>query len=64
MTKTPVTPEGMAQFDGMDPVDAVVAAWTRPGRNPAWHRYKQVLVHDDMPLLARALGRLAQERAG
>lgn len=57
---TPTTPEGMAQYDDLPPAEAVVLAWTNPGDHPAWHRDRQAELRKAMPLLARALDRLAE----
>lgn len=58
MTKTPTTPEGLEQFDHLEPAEAVRMAWTDPGNYPAYHRAIQVEVQNKMPVLARALDRL------
>lgn len=60
---TPTTPPGLRQYDGLDAVDAVAAAWTRPGPSPEWHEQSRARVRQVMPLLARALDRLAEEAA-
>lgn len=62
--ETPVTLEGLTQFDGLDPAAAAVKAWTEPGPNPGWHRVMKDRVSQEMPLLARALDRLAEEAGG
>ena len=49
-------------YDRLAAVDAVTAAWTRPGPNPEYHRRMQAEVRQSMPVLARALDRLARER--
>jgi hypothetical protein len=59
MTTTPVTPAGLRQYDHMVPIDAVMAAWFIAGDNPVWHHRMQRRVRKSMPLLARALDRLA-----
>ncbi len=58
--KTPTTDAGLRRFDNVDPVDAVVRAWTTPGRMPAWHARAQRVVRSAMPVLARALDRLSE----
>lgn len=60
--RTPVTPSGLHGMDQLPPEEALVRAWTVPGRNPAWHRLTVRVVRDAMPLLARALDRLAEDR--
>jgi hypothetical protein len=59
---TPTTPAGLRRYDQLDPAAAVLAAWTQPGANPGWHADAQHAVRRSMPLLARALDRLAQEQ--
>ncbi len=49
------------KYDHLSPKLAVVAAWTIKGNNPLWHERMQDEVHKMMPLLARALDRLASE---
>ena len=49
------------KYDRLSPLDAVVAAWSNPGRVPAYHAYMQVRLEREWPLLARALDRLVQE---
>lgn len=61
MTKTPVTPEGLRTYDDLPAVEAVVAAWTTPGRRPDWDREVAREFRDAAPVLARALDRLAAE---
>jgi len=56
---TPVTWRGLRKFDHMLPIHAVVQAWTNPGNNPEYHKQAQEMVRRSMPLLARALDRLA-----
>jgi len=58
---TPTTPEGLARYDDLPPLDAIVAAWTEPGSHPEWHRRQKAEVWRRMPLLARALDRAAAE---
>jgi len=56
--KTPVTSEGLSQFDDLEPSDAVKKAWLDEGSHPEWHRQMQNVVRDSMPVLARHLDRL------
>ena len=49
------------KYDHLPPLDAVVAAWSNPGRVPSYHAYMQVRLELEWPLLARALDRLVQE---
>lgn len=58
--KTPVTVRGLEAYDHLPPIDAIVAAWVNPGANPGWHYAMQDEVRMKMPLLARALDRLAK----
>lgn len=48
-------------YDGLPPEEAVAAAWTIKGRNPNYHVIKKAEVREAMPLLGRALDRLAEE---
>jgi hypothetical protein len=61
MRHTPVTPSGLAQFDDLPAMQAVVKAWTDPGSHPDWHNHMKVRLSNQMPVLARALDRLAKE---
>lgn len=56
---TPTTPAGLAQFDHLDPVEAVARAYTERGRAPYLHLRAVAELHRTMPVLARALDRLA-----
>lgn len=56
--QTPVTEEGLSQFDDLPAAIAVALCWSEPGENPRWHRKMQEEVRDRMPVLARALDRL------
>lgn len=58
--KTPVTKTGMRQYDHLNPVEAVIMAWTEQGINPDYHELAKKHVHDLMPLLGRALDRLEE----
>lgn len=57
---TPVTDEGLRKFDDKPPVTAVWLAWVDPGENPEWHHVMQDEVRRLMPVLGRALDRLAK----
>lgn len=46
---TPTTPEGLAQYDHLPPLSAIMAAWTRPGRRPDWHARAQQAARAAMP---------------
>ena len=59
--KTPVTYNGMRKYDHLPPEIAIYKAWTTPGNEPRWNRRRKQDVYDGMPLLARALDRLAEE---
>lgn len=50
------------KFDGMVAEAAVLRSWMDPGRNPAYHDQMQQIVRESMPLLGRALDRMAEER--
>lgn len=58
MRGTPVTEEGLTQFDRLPAIDAVVKAWSEPGAFPTWHYRMQQIVRKSMPVLGRALDRL------
>ena len=59
--RTPVTPGGLRKYDHLPPAEAAVRAWTTPGTHPEWdYRCKQE-TREALPLLARALDRLARE---
>ena len=49
------------EYDHLPPLEAVVAAWSIPGRSRVYHAYMQVRLEREWPLLARALDRLVQE---
>lgn len=57
---TPVTEEGLAQFDDLPAGLAVALSWSEPGDNPRWHRKMQEDVRDRMPVLARSLDRMVE----
>ena len=59
--ETPVTPQGLRKFDHLPPEQAAVEAWTSLGSNPEWGLQSKQLVRDAMPLLARALDRMAKQ---
>ncbi len=58
----PTPAPNLHKYDGMDATDAVIFAWKYPGRRPDWHQRKVDEVRRGMPLLARALDRLAAEQ--
>lgn len=60
--RTPITQNGLKKYDLLSPVDAVIKAWTNPGSNEWWHANAKHDVRQSMPLLARALDRLAKEK--
>lgn len=60
--KTPVTDNGLRKYDHLPPEEALVRAWTTPGSHPRWNEARKQEVRDGMPLLARALDRLVNER--
>ena len=51
----------LKMYDGLPPEEAVAAAWLIMGRNPNYHVQKKAEVRNAMPLLARALDRMAEE---
>lgn len=61
MLRTPVTEEGLKQFDTLPASEAVLAAWVYAGNTPTWHHRMQQIVRTQMPVLARALDRLVEE---
>ena len=60
--KTPFTESGLRQYDNLEPAEAVLRAWNTPGPRPDWHAKAQKKVREAMPVLARALDRMASER--
>ena len=60
--KTPVTEYGLQKFDHLPAHEAVLKAWVDSGANHAWHEQQRGVVEDVMPLLARALKRMALEK--
>lgn len=54
--------EGLGMYDDLPAEDAVVMAWNVPGDNPHYHDVMRSKVQDSMPVLARAINRLTQER--
>ena len=58
---TPVTKEGLAQFDSLPAIMAVAKAWSDSGEYPVWHYRMQQIVRKTMPVLGRALDRLIEE---
>lgn len=60
--KTPTTPEGLVKFDNLPPKDAIFKAWLEPGINPEYHERMKDEVRKNMPLLARAIERLAESK--
>lgn len=59
--RTPTTPEGERRYDHLPAAEAASRAWTSSGANPEWHERAKAEVRSAMPLLARALDRLAAE---
>lgn len=60
--KTPVDPNALDMYDHLTPELAAVAAWIREGDDPYWHRSRKEVVAVSMPLLARALDRMVNDR--
>lgn len=61
MSKPP-TREGLEIFDHLPADEAIVMAWNVPGAAPRYHRDMKILVREQMPVLARAIERLTEER--
>lgn len=61
--KTPFTDDGLRQYDNLDPITATIAAWRTPGPRPDWHERARATVREVMPVLGRALDRLAGHRS-
>jgi len=59
--KTPVTEDGLGQYDNLTAIEAVVKAWSEPGEFPTWHFRMQQIVRKTMPVLGRALDRITEE---
>ncbi|MDP8928652.1 MAG: hypothetical protein M3O70_08790 [Actinomycetota bacterium] len=57
-----MTESGLRQYDDVDPYEAAVRAWVNPGRAPGAHAAAKRGVRALMPLLARALDRMAAEQ--
>lgn len=62
ISKMPVTRAGLRQYDDLPAAEAVLKAWTEAGSHPPAHRHAQNIVRDSMPVLYRALERLAEEQ--
>lgn len=60
--ETPVTEEGLVQYDNQNAMDAIIDAWVIQGVESLYHRRMQDQVRRLMPLLGRALDRAAEER--
>lgn len=58
----PVTPEGLAQFDNLPAEEAVLKAWTETGPYSDYHQHVQNQIRRQMPVLGRALDRLALKK--
>lgn len=54
-------PAGLFKFDALPPAEAVVQAFTNRGNHPAYHDSRIAMLRREMPLLHRALTRLAAE---
>lgn len=59
--RTPTTPSGLRRYDHLPADEAVVRAWVDAGVRPRWHERMRRRVTREMPVLARALERLAHE---
>lgn len=60
--KTPVTAAGLRKYDDLPAALAAVKAWTNPGNEPRWDRQRKAEARAGLPVLARALDRLATSR--
>lgn len=60
MAGTPVTEQGLQQYDYLPSGMAVMMAWSELGDNPRWHQKMQDEVRQNMPVLARALDRMVE----
>lgn len=58
---TPITDAALIQYDDLAAIEAVVQAWTAPGPHRGYHAAAAEDVRERMPLLGRALDRLAAE---
>ena len=56
--------ERIRGYDALPPAEAVAAAWANAGPHPDYHRRMQEQVRARMPMLGRALDRLAREKRG
>lgn len=61
MSKTPITREGLFQYDHLPAAEAALQAWTVEGKYPPYHHHIQNEIRAHMPVLARALDRMAVE---
>lgn len=59
---TPVTKTGLEQYDHLPAAEAVVAALVNPGQHLEFHKAKLSELSRNMPVLYRALVRLAKEQ--
>jgi len=59
--RTPISANAILKYDHLSPEEAIVAAWKEAGASPTWHRACKQEVADCMPLLARAVARLASQ---
>jgi hypothetical protein len=59
---TPTTPDGPHRYDHLPAAEAARQAWAEPGRHSGWHEQMRDRVRAAMPLLARALDRMAEEQ--
>lgn len=60
MAETPMTEQGLKQYDYLPSGMAVMMAWSEAGDNPRWHQKMQDEVRQNMPVLARALDRMVE----
>lgn len=60
MRKTPVTDEGLKQYDNESQLEAILNAWNNPGRSPWLHLRQQNKLRKALPVLARALDRASK----
>lgn len=62
MRKTPVTHAGLRKYDDLPAALAAVQAWTVAGNEPGWDSRCKREARAALPVLARALDRLAITR--
>ena len=59
--RTPVTAAGLRKYDHLPPAEAVLKAWNTAGSHPVWDEARKREMREQLPLVARALDRMAKE---